>query len=432
MQDARSYYKILQVSTNATIEAIKQAYRRLARQYHPDLNPNNPEAADRFKEICEAYEVLSDSVQRAQYDQGFDDNRSRAKKANMSHQDFYVRAAAKALKVDYKGAVADYTQAIELNPRFIEAYLKRGEILYKLGDARGTLRDCNQALSLNPNLVQAHYYKGRARYRLGYTQAAIEAYTQAINQEPDHAEAYYHRSLAYKDLEERSQAFQDLQQATALFREQGDGAGYQLAQETLKIFKRSPRKLPITLVQAVFGDALKTFQLFALNPVGGLLPAFGRLDKQQIAAVGIVFALVFDCCFIFGFYLGWQDLLPQASIFKLIVVGIVPFVSLATVSRIARLICRCSGNWAGDMFLAGATLLPAGVLALASGISNSLGVQAMVAIAVFTSCYLILTLYSGCTQIAHLSEQAATLLIPVMLLVSGWCFYFFVQIMFIN
>ncbi len=429
MQDSRNYYKILQVSTEATTENIKQAYRRLARQYHPDLHPENPEAAERFKEICEAYEVLSDSVQRTQYDQGFDYNRSRAKKAGMSHQDFYVRAVAKALKIDYRGAVEDYSQAIELNPHFVAAYLKRGEILYKLGDARGTLRDCNQALSLNPNLVQAHYYKGRARYRLGYTQAAIEAYTQAIAQESDHAGAYYHRGIAYNDLKEYSHALKDLQQATTLFSEQGDGTGYQLAQETLKIFKGTSRKFPIVAVKTVFGDVLRTFQLFAINPVGGLLAAFVRLDKQRVASVGIVFALVFDCCFVCGIYLGWQDLLPQVSLFKLMAVGIVPFVSLATLSRIASLICRCRGSWAGDMFVAGATLLPGGFLALASGISNNLGVQGMIAIALFASCYIILTLYSGCTQISNLSEQVATLLVPVMLLVSGWCFYFAFQVM---
>jgi len=428
MQDSRNYYKILQVSTEATTEAIKQAYRRLARQYHPDLHPENPEAADKFKEICEAYEVLSDSVQRTQYDQGFDYNRSRTKKAHKSHQDFYVRAAAKTLKIDYRGAVKDYSQAIELNPHFVEAYLKRGEILYKLGDARGTLRDCNQALSLNPNLVQAHYYKGRARYRLGYTQGAIEAYTQAIAQESDHAGAYYHRGIAYKDLEEHSNALRDLQQATALFREQGDGTGYQLAQETLRILNRTQRKLPITAVKTLLGNAVRTFQLFAINPVGGLLPAFVRLDQQQVASVGIVFALVFDCCFVCGVYLGWQDLLPSVSIFKLMAVGIVPFVSLATLSKIARLICRCRGSWAGDIFLAGATLLPVGFLALASGVSNSLGAQAMIAIAVFASCYLILTLYSACTQISSLPEHIVTLLVPVMFLVSGWCFYLAFQV----
>lgn len=428
MSDSRNYYKILQVSPEASIEDIKQAYRRLARQYHPDLHPENPETADRFKEICEAYEVLSDSVQRTQYDQGLDDNSTKTQKAGASPQDFYVRAAAKALNIDYRGAVADYTQAIELNPKFFEAYLKRGEILYKLGDARGTLRDCNQALRLNPNLVQAHYYKGRARYRLGYTQAAIEAYTQVIEQEPDHAGAYYHRGIAYNDLEDLSHALKDVQQATVLFREQGDGTGYQLAQETLRSLKGTQRKLPLAALKTLLGDALRTFQLFALNPVGGLLPALARLEPQQIVSVAMVFALVFDCCFVWGFYLGWQDLFPQVAIFKLMVVGIVPFVSLAVVSSIARLICRCPGSLAGDMFIAGATLLPVGFLAVASGVSSSLGVQAMIAIATFTSCYMILTLYSGCTQISRLSEPTATLLVPVVLLISGWCFYFAFQV----
>ncbi|MFQ3536750.1 MAG: J domain-containing protein [Aggregatilineales bacterium] len=65
----RDYYKILGVSRNATAEEIKKAYRNLARRYHPDRNPNNKEAEARFKQINEAYEVLSDAEKRARYDQ---------------------------------------------------------------------------------------------------------------------------------------------------------------------------------------------------------------------------------------------------------------------------------------------------------------------------------------------------------------------------
>ncbi len=65
----RDYYEVLGVSRNATDEEIKRAYRRLAIQYHPDKNPNNKEAEERFKEATEAYEVLRDSQRRRQYDQ---------------------------------------------------------------------------------------------------------------------------------------------------------------------------------------------------------------------------------------------------------------------------------------------------------------------------------------------------------------------------
>ncbi|NJS16249.1 MAG: DnaJ domain-containing protein, partial [Nostocaceae cyanobacterium CSU_2_110] len=69
LQNFRDYYEILGVSKNATNEEIKKSYRRLARQFHPDLNPGDKTAEEKFKDINEAYEVLSDPSKRAQYDQ---------------------------------------------------------------------------------------------------------------------------------------------------------------------------------------------------------------------------------------------------------------------------------------------------------------------------------------------------------------------------
>jgi curved DNA-binding protein len=69
MQNFRDYYEILGVPTEASGDEIKKVFRRLARQYHPDMNPGDKSAEEKFKDIGEAYEVLSDPSKRSQYDQ---------------------------------------------------------------------------------------------------------------------------------------------------------------------------------------------------------------------------------------------------------------------------------------------------------------------------------------------------------------------------
>ena len=69
MADKRDYYEVLGVSKSATPEELKKAYRKLALQYHPDRNPGDKEAEEKFKEAAEAYEVLSNPEKRQRYDQ---------------------------------------------------------------------------------------------------------------------------------------------------------------------------------------------------------------------------------------------------------------------------------------------------------------------------------------------------------------------------
>jgi len=68
-QSKRDYYEVLGVARNASAKKIKQAYKRVARKYHPDVNPNDAQAEQKFKEISEAYSILSDARKRKMYDQ---------------------------------------------------------------------------------------------------------------------------------------------------------------------------------------------------------------------------------------------------------------------------------------------------------------------------------------------------------------------------
>src|SRR5436190_6771902 len=68
MATKRDYYEVLGVNKSATADEIKRAYRKVAIQFHPDKNPGNKESEEKFKEAAEAYEVLSDTNKKSQYD----------------------------------------------------------------------------------------------------------------------------------------------------------------------------------------------------------------------------------------------------------------------------------------------------------------------------------------------------------------------------
>ncbi|MDY7013696.1 MAG: tetratricopeptide repeat protein [Cyanobacteriota bacterium] len=425
MPQEKNDYDILRVSPQATIEEIKAAFRKLARQYHPDLHPNNPQAEAEFKRICEAYETLSDLARRGLSDRL---GTPKTRKTELNPYDFYVRGAQKLLEKDYRGAIDQYNQAIRLNPRFVEAFLKRAEVRYKLGDDRGTLEDCRQVLEIDPDDPDAHYYQGRARYRLGYSQSALEAYGRALSFDPQNARAYYYRGIAHNDLNNEAAALRDWQKAAEVFEATGDLSGYKLAKDTLRRLKKRRLRWGETLLgdwvarmNRVLGLTLSGLGA-AANPGGSLLSVYLRLERGEAAAVGIILAAIANFNLIIGAFWGWRDLF-RFSGFDLMLVGWVPFACLVAVSAIARLCFHRPGHWAGDIFLAGTTLFPIGLLALASAVSPYWGLATAMTLAVFACCYAILIFYNGCIQINHLPEAAAAIATPFTFLLCSWLTY---------
>ena len=248
MGQSQDYYSILQISADATPEEIKTAFRRLARQYHPDLNQHNPEATAQFQQISQAYEVLSDPQKRHRYyledyiprvsqnQQKSPDkavNRQPLFTFNRRAQKFYHQGLKKCQQQQYQKALAKYNQAIELNPQFIEAYLQRCEIYFTLGNHRGILEDCERIIKLNPALVKAFYYQGRARHLLGLLPGAIDSYSKVIRQDDHHAYAYYYRGIAYRDSQDNGSALPDFHRAGDLFVAQGNQPAFLLVKENI-------------------------------------------------------------------------------------------------------------------------------------------------------------------------------------------------------
>jgi len=284
------YYRRLRVNRTASHQEIKRAFRRLARQYHPDLHPNEPDAIAKFQALREAYEVLADRVQRQRYDQrtapwnvesdsssrtgnssgpsggssGSQSNGQSNRRPNngpsinrppQTPSDFYIRGIRQAIAHRYSAALKDYTQAIALDPQFAEAYLRRAEVRYLLKDDSGVLADAQAGIALNATEAKTYFYQGLARYRLGYVQSAIAAFDDAITHDADDARYYRWRGNAHQDLNDIEDAAKDFRRAAQRYREQGDIVKYKDMQQTLKSLGTAGRTWPFRLIMRPFDQA---------------------------------------------------------------------------------------------------------------------------------------------------------------------------------
>ena len=185
-------------------------------------------------------------------------------------------------------------------------------------------------------------------------------------------------------------------------------------------------------VKARSHDAWHGIKLFAKSPVGGLAESFALLDDARAIQVGIAFAVIYEGALLLGgliFKSNAQSLLggmlpigelTATQMFKLLVLGLVPFASLIVAGSLARQIFHGKGRFPGDVYTAGAVLLPSGFLAVLASLLGAANVEVILVLSLFALTYSILMLYAGCSRIAGISEAGAAPAVPIILLVSAW------------
>jgi curved DNA-binding protein CbpA len=412
------FYRVLNVSRQATLVEIKQSFRRLARQYHPDLHPNEAEAAARFKQISAAYDVLSDRQRRQDYDASLAAEPDTAGPKPESFQVHYQRGLDNLALRDYTAAVAAFDRAIQLNPDLIEAYLGRCSANEELKNDRAILEDCYRLLQIDPQLAPAYYHQGRARYRLGYLQGAVEAYTHAITLRDTFALAYYQRGRILLELKDTDRARQDLQRASRLFRVQDDLEQYRQAEALLNSLgsyrARSKFRFESGLPR-VLTEAIRNIPALLLNPSANLQPVFARLSPIHAVWTGLLYGSVASISMVIAGIL-LSHLGAVHGVGLALAVGRF-YAGLVLTGVGVQQVVQGRVSWPQSCFLAGVAALPIAVLALLSGLSLWLP-WILPVLAVLTSCYSVIYLYVGYSQLSKMAESAIIVAVPLMLMTS--------------
>jgi serine/threonine protein kinase/regulator of sirC expression with transglutaminase-like and TPR domain len=131
-------------------------------------------------------------------------------------KELYNQGVEKAKNRDKKGAIENFNQAIQLNPKYAQAYYERADARFHLADYKGSLEDATQAIQLNPNYAEAYKRRCGVEGNLKNYQAAIADCTQAIKINPVYGEAYVNRASTYYSMGEHQKSMEDATQAIRL------------------------------------------------------------------------------------------------------------------------------------------------------------------------------------------------------------------------
>jgi tetratricopeptide (TPR) repeat protein len=177
------------------------------------------------------------------------DDTPTAKPANnlsnpQSARDFYARGITKLDQYNYREATEDFTQAIKLDPKYIEAYFKRGYSYTWVSKHQEALTDFNQAIVLDPNYLDAYLNRGWSQLFLQNDQAALEDFNRAIRINPNYANAYAHQGMAYIKMGKYQAALESSKQAIRL--DPRNSYGYTIQADVFNNLKDYPAAIKVS------------------------------------------------------------------------------------------------------------------------------------------------------------------------------------------
>jgi len=179
-------------------------------------------------------------------------------------------------------------------------------------------------------------------------------------------------------------------------------------------------------VKAAYGSGLAALKGFAGDPVGRLPSTYAALGEAQARRIGLTYGVLSALCFLLGGYLlfpfkdGLFDFLGFGGVMKCLLFAVIPFACVSGGSLAARRLLGAQGGPGGDVFVAGAALLPMSFAMVVNGLLGYEHAAAMGVVSIFAGVTAVLMLFSGYSRISALSERATTVAIPIVVLLTIW------------